>query len=45
MLQGEALAWEPEYALAHYNLAIMFAEAEIYREAINEWTSHEDMEG
>ncbi len=27
----------PKSALAHYNLAIMFAEAEIYREAIQEW--------
>ena len=27
----------PKSALAHYNLAIMFAEAKIYREAIAEW--------
>ena len=27
----------PESALAHYNIAIMFAEQKIYREAIREW--------
>jgi len=27
----------PESALAHFNLAIMFAESKIYREAITEW--------
>jgi tetratricopeptide (TPR) repeat protein len=31
------LEHNPESALAHYNLAIMFAEAKIYREAIREW--------
>ncbi len=28
---------DPKSSLAHYNMAIMFAEAKIYREAINEW--------
>ncbi len=28
---------DPGSSLAHYNMAIMFAEAKIYREAINEW--------
>ncbi len=28
---------QPRSALAHYHLAIMFAEAKIYREAITEW--------
>jgi tetratricopeptide (TPR) repeat protein len=27
----------PKSALAHYNMAIMFAEARIYREAVREW--------
>lgn len=31
------LEYNPKSALAHYNLAIMFAEAKIYREAISEW--------
>ena len=31
------LEHNPASALAHYNLAIMFAEAKIYREAIQEW--------
>ena len=28
---------DPDSALAHYNLAIMFAEQKIYREALREW--------
>jgi tetratricopeptide (TPR) repeat protein len=31
------LARNPRSALAHYNLAIMFAESKLYREAIREW--------
>lgn len=31
------LARNPRSALAHYNLAIMFAESKMYREAIREW--------
>lgn len=31
------LADNPRSALAHYNLAIMFAESKIYREALAEW--------
>ena len=31
------LEHDPESALAHYNLAIMFAEQKIYREALREW--------
>lgn len=31
------LAVNPRSALAHYNLAIMFAESKMYREAIREW--------
>jgi len=34
----------PESALAHYNLAIMFAEAEIYREAIHEWETASELD-
>ncbi|MBK7190573.1 MAG: tetratricopeptide repeat protein [bacterium] len=34
---NQVLADNPQSALAHYNLAIMFAEAKIYREAITEW--------
>ncbi len=33
----KVLEYHPESSLAHYNLAIMFAEAKIYREALNEW--------
>lgn len=32
-----ALEYAPESPLAHYNLAIMFAEAKVYREAIREF--------
>jgi tetratricopeptide (TPR) repeat protein len=32
-----ALEADPQSQLAHYNLAILFADAEIYREAIAEW--------
>ncbi|MBU1072181.1 tetratricopeptide repeat protein, partial [bacterium] len=32
-----ALEGNPRSALAHYNLAIMFAESKMYREAIVEW--------
>ncbi|RKZ13284.1 hypothetical protein DRQ32_01870, partial [bacterium] len=28
---------DPTSQLAHYNMAIAFADAEIYREAIHEW--------
>ncbi len=28
---------DPKSSLAHYNLAIMFAEQKIYREALREW--------
>jgi tetratricopeptide (TPR) repeat protein len=31
------LEQNPRSALAHYNMAIMFAEARIYREAVREW--------
>ncbi len=31
------LKQNPKSALAHYNLAIMFADAKIYREAVQEW--------
>lgn len=34
---NQVLANDPQSALAHYNLAIMFAEAKIYREALVEW--------
>ena len=34
---NQVLADNPQSALAHYNLAIMFAEAKIFREAITEW--------
>jgi tetratricopeptide (TPR) repeat protein len=33
----EVLVHNPTSSLAHYNLAIMFAESKIYREAIREW--------
>lgn len=33
----EVLKHKPRSALAHYHLAIMFAEAKIYKEAITEW--------
>jgi len=33
----KVLEHNPKSALAHYNIAIMFAEAKIYREAIAEW--------
>ena len=33
----QVIEHNPASALAHYNLAIMFAEAKIYREAIQEW--------
>ncbi len=33
----KVLADNPKSSLAHYNMAIMFAEAKIYREAISEW--------
>lgn len=33
----KVLEYNPSSSLAHYNLAIMFAEASIYREAIREW--------
>ncbi|MBU8870410.1 MAG: tetratricopeptide repeat protein [Gemmatimonadales bacterium] len=33
----KVLDHNPDSALAHYNMAIMFAEAKIYREAIHEW--------
>jgi tetratricopeptide (TPR) repeat protein len=33
----KTLEHNPESALAHYNIAIMFAEAKIYREALAEW--------
>lgn len=33
----QVLADHPQSALAHYNLAIMFAEEKIYREALAEW--------
>ena len=38
----QALAVNPKSALAHYNLAIAFAEAKIYREAIREWEAAAD---
>ena len=38
----KVLEHHPKSALAHYNLAIMFAEAKIYREAIQEWESAAD---
>ena len=43
----KTLEYNPESALAHYNIAIMFAEAKIYREAIREWELAEkyDAEG
>jgi tetratricopeptide (TPR) repeat protein len=34
-----ALEADPQSQLAHYNMAILFADAEIYREAIAEWES------
>lgn len=34
---NQVLAVNPQSALAHYNLAIMFAEEKIYREALVEW--------
>lgn len=33
----KTLEYNPESALAHYNIAIMFAEAKIYQEALAEW--------
>ncbi len=33
----QVLTDNPRSSLAHYNMAIMFAEAKIYREAITEW--------
>ena len=33
----KALEADPQSQLAHYNMAILFADAEIYREAIAEW--------
>ncbi len=33
----QVLVDHPQSALAHYNIAIMFAEAKIYREALAEW--------
>jgi len=34
---NKVLELHPKSSLAHYNLAIMFAESKIYREAIREW--------
>lgn len=34
---NKVLEYNQESSLAHYNLAIMFAEAKIYREALHEW--------
>ena len=34
---NKVLDHNPQSALAHYNIAIMFAEAKIYREALQEW--------
>jgi hypothetical protein len=33
----KVLEYHPQSALAHYNMAIMFAESKIYREALVEW--------
>ena len=33
----KTLEYNPKSALAHYNMAIMFAESKIYREALDEW--------
>ena len=33
----KTLEYNPGSALAHYNMAIVFAESKIYREAIVEW--------
>lgn len=38
----EVLARIPDSALAHYNLAIMFADSKMYREAVREWQAAAD---
>ena len=39
-----AIATEPGFAAAYYNLAILFADAGIFGEAINEWQKAADID-